>query len=215
MARSAPRVTTVLVVTGGDAVPPEALEGLGPVDFVVAADSGLDHAQRLGLEPDVVIGDFDSVSDAALGAFSGPIERHPVAKDATDLELALRHAVERDPDRIVVVGGHGGRMDHLLANALVITTVPEHIEVEWRAGSAAVYVVHRRLDVTGTVGQTISLVPVGGDVRGVTATGVRWPLAGATLPSGSTLGVSNEFAAPLVHISVEEGTLLVILPGQS
>lgn len=206
---------TALVVTGGDPVSEEALADLLPADFVVAADSGLDHADRLGLQPDLVIGDFDSVSAAALARFRGPIERHPVAKDATDLELALEAAVARRPDRIVVVGGHGGRLDHFIANALVLTTVPADIDVEWRAGEAAIHLVRSTSRIRGRIGAKVSLVPVGGDGRGVTTEGLRWPLRDETLRSGSTRGVSNEFEATEATVSVEEGTLLAIVPGQS
>lgn len=205
----------VLVITGGDPVPASALDGLLPEDFVVAADSGLDHAESLGLKPDVVVGDFDSVSEAALSRFEGPVDRHPVAKDATDLELALQHAVSRKPDRIVVLGGHGGRLDHFLANALVLTTVPADIEVEWRAGPATIHVVRRSVTIVGSPGDTVSLVPVGGDVVGVTTSGLRWPLNEATLISGSTLGVSNELSQSSASVEVGSGTVLVIIPGQS
>lgn len=206
-------MTTVAVVTGGDPVPAEAVRPTDRFDSVVAADSGLDHAQRLGLVPDLVVGDFDSVSTEALADFDGPTERHPVAKDATDLELALRVAVDREPDRIVVLGGHGGRLDHLLANALVLTTVPEHIGVEWRAGTATIHVVRRRVGLSGSPGDLVSLIPVGGAVTDVTTTGLRWPLDGATLTTGSTLGVSNEFVATDAAVTVGAGTLLVVVPG--
>lgn len=206
-------MTTVAVVTGGDPVPVAAVRPTDRFDLVVAADSGLDHAERLGLVPDVVVGDFDSVSEASLERFSGPTERHPVAKDATDLELALRLAVARQPDRIVVLGGHGGRLDHWLANALVLTTIPPSIGVEWRAGEATIHVVHSRVEVTGTPGSTISLIPVGGTTTGVTTDGLRWPLHAAELTTGSTLGVSNEFVADTATIEVETGTLLVVVPG--
>jgi thiamine pyrophosphokinase len=206
-------MTTAVVITGGDPVPNVALSGLLPVDFVVAADSGLDHALRLELTPDLVVGDFDSVSESAMSRFQGPVERHPVAKDATDLELALRKAVERRPDRIVVLGGHGGRLDHFLANALVLITVPDSIAVEWRAGPAIIHVVRHAVDLKGRIGDMVSLVPVGGDAVGVRTEGLRWPLADATLASGSTLGVSNTFAATQARVEVSEGTLLVIIPG--
>lgn len=207
-------MTTIVVVTGGDPIPPDSVADLD-ADLIVAADSGLDHARRLGLQPDVVIGDFDSVSAAALEAFDGPIERHPVEKDATDLELALRYAESRRPRRIVVLGGHGGRLDHFLANALVLTTVPADIAVEWRAGPATIHVVADRISLTGHPGDTISLVPVGGDAHGVRTTGLRWPLDGERLPSGGTRGVSNEFADSEATVSVSGGVLLVVVPGQS
>jgi thiamine pyrophosphokinase len=206
-------MTTVLVITGGDPVPDESLAGLLPVDFVVAADSGLDHALRLNLTPDLVVGDFDSVSDESLSRFEGPVERHPVAKDATDLELALREAVSRRPERIVVLGGHGGRLDHFLANALVLTTVPEMIDVEWRAGRAVIHMVRHAVALEGDVGDMVSLIPVGGDVHGVRTEGLRYPLAGETLTSGSTLGVSNEFSSSRARVELSDGTLLVIVPG--
>ncbi|HSJ27576.1 MAG TPA: thiamine diphosphokinase [Acidimicrobiia bacterium] len=207
-------MTTIFVITGGDPVPADALEGLPSPDLVVAADSGLDHAEALGLRPDVVVGDFDSVSEEALDRFDGHLERHPVAKDATDLELALRSAVGRAPDRIVVVGGHGGRLDHFLANALVLTTLPPTVEVEWRAGSAEIHVVHATTRLTGDPGEKVSLVPVGGSAHGVTTSGLRWPLTDATLSSGSSLGVSNEFSGEHATVTVRQGTLLAIIPGQ-
>lgn len=207
-------MTTVLVVTGGDPVPSGVAAGLPHADLVVAADSGLDHARALGLKPDVVVGDFDSVTAEALRAFEGPLERHPVEKDATDLELALRLAVSRNPERIVVVGGHGGRLDHFLANALVLTTVPEGIDVEWRAGPATIHLVREALSIVGHPGSYVSLVPVGGDARGVRTSGLKWPLDDEDLPSGGTRGVSNQFAASEAVVSVRSGSLLVVIPGQ-
>jgi thiamine pyrophosphokinase len=208
-------MTTVLVVTGGDEVPPSAVDDLDAADYVIAADSGLDHAERLGLVPHLVIGDFDSVSQEALERFEGPLDRHPADKDATDIELALDAAIARGPDRIVVVGGHGGRLDHFLANAFVLTTVPANIEVEWRAGHASIDMVRTVRRLHRAIGTKVSLVPIGGDVHGVTTTGLRWPLHDATLTLGTTLGVSNEFAATTAEVSVGDGTLFVIVPGQS
>ncbi len=116
----------VLVVTGGDPVDPAHLPELPPGTRVVAADSGIEQAQALGLGIDVAIGDFDSVAPRALEAArdaGAVVEHHPAAKDATDFELALDRAIrlrEPAPTRIHVLGGHGGRLDHLLANALVL-----------------------------------------------------------------------------------------------
>ena len=207
-------MTTVLVVTGGDPVPPDVALVLPPADLVVAADSGLDHARALGLKPDIVVGDFDSVTAEALEAFDGPVERHPVEKDATDLELALRLAVANGPERIVVVGGHGGRLDHFLANALVLTTVPEGIDVEWRAGQATIHLVRDTIRIDGRPGDNVSLVPVGGDACGVRTSGLRWRLDGEDLPSGGTRGVSNVFESSEATVAVASGALLVVIPGQ-
>ena len=121
-----PATTLAIVVTGGDPPDPDLVEALGlPVDgrVVVAADSGVAHALALGLVVDVAVGDFDSLDPGTLAAVEAAgtrVERHPVAKDATDLELALDVAIGLGVERVVVLGGHGGRLDHFLANALVL-----------------------------------------------------------------------------------------------
>ena len=116
---------TVVVVAGGGVVDERSLRGqtlLGAA-AVIAADGGVDLAHALGLHVDVVVGDLDSASPAGLAraeAAGARIVRHPAEKDATDLELALDEAVALDPRRIVVVGGAGGRLDHLLGGLLLL-----------------------------------------------------------------------------------------------
>ena len=139
---------TALVFAGGDAVPADVAERLPGDAFVVAADSGLEHAQALGRHVDLVVGDFDSADPDAVAAAESAgseIERHPVAKDQTDLELALAAAARSGATRIVVVGGYGGRLDHFLANALVLAgTATDGVAVEWATGEALVTVIRPR-----------------------------------------------------------------------
>ena len=114
---------TVVVVTGGDAIDPVHALDLPAGAHVIAVDSGVEHAQALGLAIDLAIGDFDSVAPSSLAraqAAGAETERHPTAKDATDLELAMDAAMARRPTHIHVLGGHGGRLDHLLGNAFVL-----------------------------------------------------------------------------------------------
>ncbi len=113
-----------LVVSGG--IPPDAAE-VGPLPagaFVIAADSGLDHAAALGLSVDVLVGDLDSATAPAVRAAEAAgvqIERHPVNKEATDLELALEHALAIGARRVTVVSGGGGlRLDHHLAELVLL-----------------------------------------------------------------------------------------------
>src|SRR5829696_5858200 len=113
----------VVVFAGGDAVPPEVADHLPRDAYVIAADSGLDHARALGWPVDLVVGDLDSVSVAALTdarATGVAVEEHAAEKDETDLELALDAAVRWGATHVTVVGGHGGRLDHLLANILLL-----------------------------------------------------------------------------------------------
>ena len=204
------------VFAGGD--PPDAavLHDLPRADLVIAADSGLEHAQRLGVTVDLLVGDLDSVGADALEAAVAAgvdVEQHPTAKDATDLELALDAAIQRGAGSALVVGGHGGRLDHLLANALLCAS-PRFatLRIEARMGDARVAVIHDHADIDGAPGSLCSLLPVGGPADGVTTTGLRFPLHGETLEPGSTRGVSNEFLGSTAAVSLQGGVLLAVVP---
>ena len=116
--------TTALVITGGGSVLRTLPPGVEDAR-VLAADGGLAEARRLGLEVDVVVGDLDSARPqdvAAAEAAGAEVERHPEDKDATDLELAIDRAISDGATRVVVAGGAGGRLDHLLGNVLVLAS---------------------------------------------------------------------------------------------
>lgn len=207
---------TVIVFAGGDPIPPSAVQDLPAGAFVIAADSGLDRARESGFAIDLLVGDLDSISaEGRLDAETRGtvIERHPVYKDATDMELALQAARKQGARKVIVIGGHGGRQDHYLANALLLPSAAfADLDIEWRAGRARLYAVHTALELDGKVGASISLLAVGGKVHGVETSGLRWNLNGEDLDAGSTRGVSNEFKEETASISVESGTLLVVVP---
>ena len=207
----------VVVVTGGDPVDPAHLRDLPPAAYVIAVDSGIDHAQALGLTIDLAIGDFDSVSAAGLAgveASGALVERHPIAKDATDLELALDAAIDRRPARIHVLGGHGGRLDHLLGNALLLAA-PRYsaAEVTARMGTAHLTVVRQLSELHGPIGDLVSLVPLHGPAEGVTTSNLRYPLDREDLAPGSSRGISNELTRPSATVEIRRGVLVAIQPG--
>lgn len=208
---------TIVVITGGDPVTAAERARVPAGALVIAADSGIEHAQALGLRVDVAVGDFDSVGPDALRraeAQGTALERHPAAKDATDLELALDAAVRRGAGRIVVLGGHGGRVDHLLANAALLTS-PAYagLEVVAHMGGATLTVVRRAATLQGAHGEIVSLLAVDGPAVGVTTQGLLYPLDHEDLLPGSTRGVSNELVADPAQVSVKRGVLLVVQPG--
>jgi thiamine pyrophosphokinase len=216
----APRkAQTVVVVTGGDPLAPAQLPELPRGATVVAADSGVDQAQALGLAVDLAVGDFDSVSAAGLEqatARGAEVFRHPAAKDHTDLELALESALALGPARIVVLGGHGGRLDHLLANALLLATDRlAGVDVVAQMGPARVTVVRsdRSAALVGPVGDLVTLLPAHGPARGVRTEGLLYALADEDLLPGTTRGVSNELVAAPAAVSLREGVLLAVQPG--
>jgi thiamine pyrophosphokinase len=206
-----------LVVASSDHQVPRALVDLLPVPaLVVAADSGLEHARSLGLRVDVVVGDFDSVDPDLLDEARRAgvtIEEHPAEKDATDLELALDAAVARGARRITVVGGAGGRLDHLLANtALLGASRFAGVVLDAWLGTARLVVVRDHATVTGKPGSLCTLLAVDGPARGVTTKGLKYPLSDDVLQPGSTRGVSNELVDTSAHVSVSDGTLVLVQP---
>ena len=208
------RDVSALVFAGGD--PPDPAEVLTDVEFVVAADSGLEHALALGVEVDVVVGDLDSVNPAALDvavAAGAIVEVHPTEKDATDLELALEAAIARGATSVRVLGAHGGRVDHYLANVLLLAS-PRFVSarIDARLGTSHVTVVRDRADLVGAPGALCSLLPIGGPAVGVTTSHLRYPLRRETLEPGSTRGVSNEFLTAHAAVSLDAGVLLAIVP---
>jgi thiamine pyrophosphokinase len=211
LAEGAMARTAIVVCAGGPAradlpeVPQDAV--------VIAADGGILEAERLGLHVDLLVGDLDSAPADAV-ARAPRVERHPVDKDASDLELAVAAAVAAEARRIVVVGGDGGRLDHLLGNAFLLASDRwADVEIDAVLGDARIWVVRDERTIEGRPGELISLYAVGGPARGVTTTGLRWSLSDSELLPGSSLGLSNEFVDPRATVRVREGVVLSIRPG--
>jgi thiamine pyrophosphokinase len=214
------RVTrAAIVLAGGDPVEPN-LSTLLPRDAVViAADSGLHQAELLGLHVDYVVGDFDSADPDAVErarVAGAVIERHPAEKDATDLELALDVARDQGAQKITVVGGAGGRLDHLIANFMLLASSRfADLEIDARPGDAYVAVVQGGRPprpVTGRPGSLVTLLPIGGDACGITTVGLQYPLQDATLRPGTSRGVSNVLIGTEGSVALDIGTLLAIQP---
>ncbi len=205
-----------VLIAGGDGVDRAVLRRLAAAGTVVAVDSGFDAARSAGIDVDILIGDLDSVSAEGLAAAEADgvaVERHPVDKDRTDLDLALQRVVEGGFTECAVLGGGGGRLSHLLGNAaLVAAGRHAGIEIRWMVGTTEVQVARpgREVVVEGAPGDLVSLLAAPGPASDVTTAGLRWPLDGAVLEAGSTRGVSNELTAERATVTVRQGSLLVI-----
>jgi len=217
-----------LVVADGDVPARAALAAAWPgwdagIADVIAADGGLVRSGALGLRVDLLVGDLDSLSPSlaeAAAAEGIAILRARVDKDESDAELALLEAVRRGATRVTVLGAFGGpRLDHALAN-LWLLAHPGLAGVDVAlldAGSRASLVtapapdgspVHRALP--GPVGATVSLLPLGGDVTGITTSGLRYPLRDEPLRTGPARGLSNVRAAADASLTVRAGRLLIV-----
>lgn len=222
--RSPPTSTPnhVIVVSGG-APPPHALiDALPPPSAVVCADRGYTHALTLGLTPTLLVGDFDSLAQHQVDearASGVLVELHPTDKDATDLEIALDRAVESAVTgtviTVVATPDLTERIDHLLAQlGLLASPKYAHVAITAWFGEAFVAIVqpHTDVEVRGTEGELVTIIPIGGDATGVTTSGLRYPLANESLSPFATRGVSNILASSPASVRIASGVAAVIRP---
>lgn len=205
-----------VVVASGD-LDPGDLRHVDGADLVIGVDGGAAALALAGCRVDRLVGDLDSADPALVDRLTAGgtiVERHPVDKDASDTELALRAARSAGVDEIVLLGALGGaRLDHELANLLLLAD-PELAAVDLRLvqGRTTVRAVGdgATLTLRAAVGDLVTLLPIGGDVAGVTTAGLRWSLHDATLRFGRSRGLSNEVSEADASVRVERGTLLVV-----
>lgn len=210
------QINRALVVTGGDDWHGPLPQFGSSITRVVAADSGIELALQLGLPVGVVVGDLDSASPEALHEaerLGAALQRHAVDKDETDLELAMDLVCAEGAKDVVVLGGAGGRVSHLIGIAMLLASEKyAEIRISWLMPDAAAHIATPKhmATVDGSSGDLLSLIPIGGDAEGVTTTGLRWTLHEDVLPATATRGISNEMVADRAEITLVSGTLLVI-----
>jgi thiamine pyrophosphokinase len=199
-----------LLLLGGEGPQRGQLEAtLRSAALVIAADSGFDLALRLGIQPDLLVGDLDSVAPSReLEAFPPErILRFPQDKDETDAELGLRVFAERGLRRVVLAGGGGGRLDHLLA--LTALFERENPPAAWYTARELVQRVAGQAELAGCRGRRVSFFPLGGPAGGLSSEGLKWPLDGLEWPRGYG-GVSNLVTSERARVRVGRGALLMI-----
>jgi thiamine pyrophosphokinase len=182
-------------------------------DYVICADGGARHVKMLNVVPDVLLGDFDSISGSDYDFLKQRtnVETYPVEKNETDSEIAVELALKKGYRNIIILGGTGGRLDHTVANMLLLKRIHD-------AGAEGmlvneknqVYYVTSAITLEREEGFKVSLIPLGQKACGITTGGLYYPLSGEDIESGSTRGISNEFIADTAEITVEKGALLVI-----
>jgi thiamine pyrophosphokinase len=210
-----------LVLADGSVPDAAALEAAWPawsdgIDLVVGADGGARHADRLGRRLDRWVGDADSIGEAGLAALLADgvaIERHPVDKDETDAELAVRTAASAGVRRLTILGALGGeRVDHELGNVWLLA-MPElaGVDAVLLDATARIRLVGPgRVELGGRVGDLVSLLPFGGDAAGITTRGLRYPLRDEPLVAGPARGLSNVRDRSDAGLDIRSGRLLVI-----
>ena len=179
-----------------------------PDDLVIAADGGLRHTQTLGIEPDVILGDFDS-----LGYVPNHSKLYPVEKDDTDAMLAIRLGLERGCREFLLYGAMDGpRLDHTIANFQALGYLCQHGAWGYLIGRDYIATCLRggRLSFPPEATGILSIFCQGRDAEGVTLTGLHYPLENGSLTAHFPLGVSNHFTGQSAAIAVKDGTLLCL-----
>ena len=210
-----------LVLANGEIYKPEILRKRilkEEFDLVIGVDGGSRYGSELNVTVDVVIGDMDSItSDELAGDTKAKMISYPGEKDETDLELAFLYAGDQGADKIVLVGVMGGRMDMSISNIQLVahaSSVSCRIEV-WHGDQTGWIIQPPGEGIPGKFGDTVSLIPMGGDASGIITTGMKYFLKNETLTM-QTRGISNIIDNPPAHVSFSNGLLLAVhTPGKS
>lgn len=183
-------------------------------DYLIAVDGGYEYLKPLDRVPDLLVGDLDSIlpqDTHRLQAAGTEVLQYPVDKDETDLELALHLTVEKGFKLIRVIAALGGRIDQTLGNIFLLTSPRlEGCDVRLVSGSEEIFLIRSQVQIVGTPGDTVSLLPIGNPVIGVTTQGLKYPLHAETLYPNKTRGISNSLLAGEAKIQIETGLLLCV-----
>jgi len=207
----------VIIFANGELSHPDMeAELIQPENVLIAADGGARHCLALGFVPKHVIGDFDSLSEDELHTLENAgAELHPFPsqKDETDLKLALDLALDYVPDEIIILGALGGRWDMTFANLLLITH-PAYQEqsIQLQDGPQTLSLLRggQTRRIQGPIGDTVSLIPLLGDAKGVSTQGLQYTLQDEVLEFGSPRGVSNVMQCEEISIQMTSGLLLIV-----
>jgi thiamine pyrophosphokinase len=182
---------------------------LEDADVIVCADGGADNAKKIGITPDYIIGDLDSVTSSAIEFFK---EKSKIIKDSnqdsTDLEKALSLVDNLSPSEILIIGAIGNRLDHTLANILCLDQIKSDIKAQIVDEKNIIELVDNSADIVGDKDDIISIVPLT-DVLGLSYEGLKWLVSNKNTKFG-WFGISNRLADNTAKISLKEGKLLII-----
>ncbi|MGB1251133.1 MAG: thiamine diphosphokinase [Candidatus Promineifilaceae bacterium] len=206
---------TTLVFANGDL---ETFEWVRPflinTTLIIAADGGSRYLHSLNRVPDVTIGDLDSVSAEVkqwLTANGTRFVQFSAEKDETDLELALLYAIQQGSGPVLIFGASGGRLDQAMGNLLLLAH-PQLIDHDVRLVEAhqQAWVAQNSVQIEGQIGDTLSLIPIGGDALIANTTNLKWPLQNSLLEWGYPRGISNVLTAPHATVKLAHGTLFCV-----
>lgn len=183
-------------------------------DYIVCADGGSAHARKLGLIPNMIIGDGDSIDQETLEYYESKgvkIETHPHEKDETDTQLAVEHAYKMGGKEMLLLGCTGTRFDHTFGNvAMLIWLMKRGVRGIIINEHNEIHVLDRYILLEGKPGDRLSLLPITPKIDGIFTTGLKYALENGELVYDQPRGISNEFIANEAQIVIRDGMLMVV-----
>jgi len=183
-------------------------------DYIICADGGAKHALELSIKPDIIIGDFDSLSKQEQKKFSEEqiaYVKYKTEKDETDSELALQYALDKGFKTIFLFGILGSRIDHMLTNIFALDyLLSVKAAVTIIEGNQEIRLIRNKIKLQGKKGDLVSIIPFKSDAKKVTTKNLKYPLKNADLKFGYSRGISNVLEKDTAEISLASGSLLVI-----
>lgn len=208
-----------LIVTGGETTDAFATEVIknGGFEVIIAVDGGMERLYQTHIQPDIIVGDFDSVNPDTLEFFRNQ-EQIDICmlepeKNDTDTEFAIREAIQRGAEDIAIIGATGSRLDHALSNITLLGVGLEYgVKITILDPTNRIYMINEPITLRKSkqYGRYVSLIPYFGEVTGVTLSGFRYPLNNYTLGRFNSLGVSNEIVEDEARIELSSGYLIVV-----
>lgn len=203
----------VVIGSGSRVSKEKLLAAIEKSDFTIAADGGAQYAVHLGIQPDLLVGDFDSIAESDLQYFREagvPIEQFPKEKDETDMELAIRLLEEKEIREITLFGASGSRLDHTFLNTLLILKAKKReTKIILIDETNEIRALEEKMTITKRDGY-LSVMPVDSSIL-ISLSGVEYPLERKRIYLGDGLGVSNEITSEFATVECHEGEGLLFL----
>lgn len=184
-------------------------------DYIIGSDGGANHAYKMNIVPDYIIGDLDSINNNIIDYYKNKnvkFEKFPTKKDETDTELCIELSKKLQAKEIHLIGALGGRIDHTIANINLLYYIRKRgIKPKIISDKEEIYIAMcEEVNVYGEVGNTISIIPIKSDAKGISLKNLEYPLDNYNMEFSSPLGISNVMIDTYCSVKVNEGTLIII-----
>ncbi|HBH12138.1 MAG: Nucleotide-binding protein [Clostridiales bacterium 38_11] len=200
-----------LIITGGDVIDKDRLIAQMDSDtFVICVDKGAETALQYNIRYDLVIGDFDSISNEAYLYIQNKAIKFPLEKDYSDTELAVVEAIRRNMDHITIVNATGNRIDHVLSTFLLLYKY-KGMDIRIIGNDFESFLIQKDFTIINKKGMTLSLIPMSETIENIFLEGFKYPLHGENVQMGDSLCISNIITDQIASIRFLKGIILVII----